>query len=318
MVVRVQYKKLDPVQMERRMQRFSRDSAKRTYRERLYSTRFTYLAPTCLLASCVSQTGSVPRSSTLPSPPVVQEDSAIQTLAAVVYRPGVIEYLFESTTVIRATTNTGEASDSSRTTGRLRLSIAETQSPQLRAAIFSADSLVQIDSLQSNSSQSIRSLAPETHSILIHIPDGTVDKALQPPSTCAQDSIPGFFRGDELTPALVGRTQNRWQDTSYVVTCRGGISLRVMRVAAYQIFKFDSSTTHLARRVDLQVTGTGRQWEQPVSVSGIGLSLDTLITQRNRIGFERISVHTTVNLSFQSNHKEQQFTQVTNTVVTAH
>lgn len=101
---------------------------------------------------------------------------------------------------------------------------------------------------------------------------------------CSLDQPRHFFRGDELTPALPsGAPRNRsWADSTRYRTCRGGVVLEVTRLAWYRVEPSDSAAfsphvIRLIRVAQITVAGTGTQWEQPVSVTGRGAAIDTML-----------------------------------------
>jgi hypothetical protein len=135
---------------------------------------------------------------------------------------------------------------------------------------------------------------------------------------CHQESSNQLFRGDEVTPAIGSRTlqSQNWIDTSLFSGCRGGIPLRITRIAEYRATSptaqnLDTGTIQIIRTSDVLITGSGSQWQQPVQVSGHGSSVDTLKLRQLPLRLFSITGNSHLEIDFRSLFRTQHFIQIT-------
>lgn len=125
------------------------------------------------------------------------------------------------------------------------------------------------------------------------------------------DSSPIY--GREVLPSITIPGTQAWTDTVQTLMCRGGALLTVTRIASYMRLQSPDSTQQLRRSTQFHITGTGRQWDQKIEVSGEGTSLDTLRLNGLPIRLREITGQSQVRLVFRTQLRVQEFLQTSTT-----
>ncbi len=134
-----------------------------------------------------------------------------------------------------------------------------------------------VDSLQQTSTGMIRRTADAfskgiSVSALLH--DGRPLVTGDSASACTSERpLAGLL--PELLPLLPTplRAEQQWTDTLTVTTCRAGLAVTTVTIAAYRTLTgMDSSTVLLERRAVIRATGSAVLREQTVSLTGTGTS----------------------------------------------
>lgn len=277
---------------------------------------------------CTVRNAPVPRPPDAASVPGSNTDSATSrgSFLPNIYSPGKVSYEYHARTTIQSVAGDSiPRSDSSWLDATISAEFAQ---PSQQGVI---PVTVQVDSGSvstfPNGRISSNPLRAENYGLEIYSPSGRVTpNSPQDSVACSLDAPSNLFRGDEITPVLrLGIPKDRsWADTTQYQTCRGGVQLHVRRLARYRVEANDSTVVpspeaRLVRVAEITVTGAGTQWQQPVSVTGRGVAIDTLLvgyaanTAAPRLRL--LSGSSRTELEFQSPIRVQRFLQLVDTNV---
>jgi hypothetical protein len=237
-----------------------------------------------------------------------------------VYRPGSIHYDFQLISTIQSIAGDSiPRTDSTRITAVLTETFGTAVPPQaVIDATLKADSILVV-----TTPGAVSDVALQTQFVPLRLDrlTGKIASAAPTITECTQSTVAFIFRGDEAVPAIPRSVSfaRSWADTSASEVCRGGVRLQFTRIARYRIEEsaINPLEARILRLSDIQVKGSGSQWQQPVQVNGEGSSIDTLIVNRDASRIQRISGRSHLNLEFQSPIRVQRFLQTSTTTITA-
>jgi hypothetical protein len=255
-----------------------------------------------------------------PAGPISQPASVIDSTSRLasqlldIYQPGIAQYDYRSISTIQLLANDSTSrTDSTQVTAILTATFAAVSGRQTIEATLKADSILIVTQPLSASASSF-----QTQFIPLQI-DRMTGRSLSPRpivAECNQATVDFIFRGDEVIPAIrYNSTGTRfWTDSIVSEICRGGMRIQSTRVGRYRIDSSTSSTTpttQLIRTTDIRMSGAGAQWQQPVQVSGEGISIDTLVITGAPPRLQQLSGTSRLSLEFKSPMRTQQFVQTT-------
>jgi hypothetical protein len=139
-----------------------------------------------------------------------------------------------------------------------------------------ADVTVLIDSARFATAGSASQPLPtsKVHLVLNQHTGQTVP-SVEPLSTCEVQKLDVPFSGFEILPHISLPLKTNWADTVDLQICRAGINVRVRRFSTYTTTRRDPNQ-EIVRVGHAVISGTGKQWDQPVTVTGDGTSTDTI------------------------------------------
>lgn len=271
---------------------------------------------TVLQQACITSSGQ--RTGTDPNSVVAiqsqRPDSATNAVFPNVFRTGTVTYDFTSSSIVQSTSGDSmPQADTSDVAAVLTVSFSGSSNTQL------AQVMVRVDSARVVGRNPIHrdTLGPY---ILTFIPRRVTQISRPVPQACSLENSQ-LLTGDEILPALpIGNElPTQWTDTTRYELCRGGIPLRVIRVAQYRphttILEHQDDSITIIRSTEISLEGRGVQWQQPVNAIGRGASTDTLTIVHQRV--MEITGTTNVDLSFRSVFRTQTFRQTSNTQLKA-
>lgn len=229
-----------------------------------------------------------------------------------IYQPGIAQYDYRSISIIQLLTNDSSSrTDSTQVTAVLTATFTAVSSRQTVEATLKADSILIVTQPLSVPPPSL-----QTQFIPLQIERTTGRLLSSKPAVieCNQATVDFIFRGDEVIPAIRYSSTGiqSWTDTTISEICRGGMRIRSTRVSQYRAGSFTPNTTlaaQILRTINIRISGTGAQWQQPVHVSGEGTSIDTLVIAGVPPRLHRLSSTSRVLLEFRSPMRTQQFVQ---------
>jgi hypothetical protein len=250
--------------------------------------------------------GRSPIPATQPANATIDSLGSKSATPETIYGPGQLQFALRLEAIIRATGDTLHQPDSSQMTA-------------LATVLFrngernSIDAIIAIDSIRrffpGNTSQAFPN---QELAFTINQESGhPIPKTSSAQNNCDTDTTQVPFSGVELLPTIPLLPRASWVDTSNIHVCRGGARLTLQRVSAYQLLPGESPT-RITRKSQVTVTGTGRQWNQPVQVTGDGISSDTIwLTTTHPRRLDRLDSTSQLNVSFRSSLRVQAFQQTT-------
>jgi len=276
----------------------------------------TIISGAVLLQACTTSSGQ--RAGTDPNSVIAiqsqRSDSAMSIAFPNVFRTGTLTYDFTSSSIVQSTSGDSiPQADTSDAAAVLTVSFSGTSGTQL------AQIMVQVDSARVVGQNFIHrdTLGPY---IVTVIPRRAIQISRPATQACNLENSQ-LLAGDEILPALpIGNElPTQWTDTTRYELCRGGIPLRVTRVAQYRphsiLLEHQDDSITIIRSTVISLEGRGVQWQQPVNVIGRGASTDTLTIVQQRL--RKISGTTNVELTFRSAFRTQSFRQSSNTDLSA-
>jgi len=263
---------------------------------------------------------------TTSTPTVIREPQAGQvdsTRSAAtgwnIYQPGSIQYDYRLTSTVQVLAGDSiPRTDSTRMTAVLVATFADEPTHRFVDVSIKADS-IRLISLPAMPSAAGNVLT-EFHTLRLDQSTKHISTSRPPLSECTETTVDLLLHGDEVVPTLPQQpTIRSWADSSVFELCRAGVKLRFDRIARYRLDDTQTSTDqqHVFRAVDLRISGSGIQWQQPVQVTGTGTSIDTLIFGQKPTRLRTVSGTSQINLEFRSPTRRQQFNQKSSTVITA-
>lgn len=140
-------------------------------------------------------------------------------------------------------------------------------------------------------------------------------RILAPPCTMNDSSI---LTGTEVLPGFPtsALTLKAWVDTAFHELCRGGMALRITRIAHYYLDSLASDPPtpplfRFLRNSQIKLEGQGTQWNQPVELIGNGNATDTLLISSQIPRLSTVKGSTYLELTFVSQFRTQKFHQTT-------
>lgn len=282
---------------------------------------FAWVSRTVLffsLAGCITTT--TPRVTRQPEPAGVgksaQIDSSLSPNAdGSTYAPGRLRYDLKSFSVVHVTAgDSTRGADSTRLTGIITATLVASPTRNIVNARVESDSI----SVATGSSTSVPIPPSEPLIFSINTQTGRVTPVNQEVrrDCTSGDANSSPINGREVLPSIHAQTVQMWVDTLYTATCRGGALLTITRIAVFTRLEQSDSVVRLLRLTKFQVTGTGRQWDQKIEVSGEGTATDTLHVSGSPLRLQEVSGSSEMKLSFRTQLRAQEFIQTSTTRVT--
>lgn len=263
--------------------------------------------------------------SVLPRPNQTADSNNAQTLVSSTFSPGVITYSYRNSSTIQSTAGDSiPRVDSVQVLARLAIEFHPLSVQKLIPVVVHIDSL-QVAPAPNGSSSAVQTavLQPRVEKNLVVDPTTGRIVFSHEQARCTQQAQEPVVQGNETLPSIPPRvpTTTSWTDTTVRQLCRGGITLRITQVADYQLITQTSGSniSHIiVRNTHSQISGDGSQWQQIVQATGQSLATDSFFIARSNSRIVQVSGITRLELSFQSERRNQQFLQVSQTQITAH
>ena len=262
---------------------------------------------------------TTPRSSTTPpipqQPPTATSDPSgtSRVSSQTVYSPGESQYTVEVLAVIRTVLpDTLRRIDSTRTTAVATLLFKSTMPNEIEALV-AFDSVRKV--IPGNVSQSL----PSQHfRFTLNVTTGGVAVSSNTGKTqvdCSVESFQSPFSGTEALPRIPAPLVPTSVDSSDFHSCRGGVALNFHRVSTHTLTVHDSGD-QITRSTYVTVTGTGKQWDQPVDINGNGSATDTIwVTREPSRRVSRVTGTSRLDITFRSPLATQHFEQLASLLV---
>jgi hypothetical protein len=283
----------------------------------------------CVLAvaSCVpAHTRSTAEpDSVLPRPNQTADSTNVRTLASSTFSPGVMTYSYRNSSTIQSTAGDSVPRvDSVQVVARLATAFQPLSAQQTISVVVHIDSL-QVTPALTGSSSAVQAavLQPRVETnLVVDLRTGGI-RFSQEQMPCTQQVQELVVQGNETLPSISPAvpTAISWTDTTVRQLCRGGVTLRITQVAHYQLVTQASSSniSHvIIRNTDSQIVGNGSQWQQIVQATGQSVAADTFFIARSNSRIIQILGSSRLEISFQSERRSQQFSQVSQTQITAY
>ncbi len=283
----------------------------------------------CVLAvaSCVpARTHSTAEpDSVLPRPNQTADSTNVRTLASSTFSPGVMTYSYRNSSTIQSTAGDSVPRvDSVHVVARLATAFQPLSAQQTISVVVHIDSL-QVTPALTGSSSAVQAavLQPRVETnLVVDLRTGRILFS-QEQMPCTQQAQELVVQGNETLPSISPAvpTAISWTDTTVRQLCRGGVTLRITQVAHYQLVTQASSSniSHvIIRNTDSQIIGNGSQWQQIVQATGQSVAADTFFIARSNSRIIQILGSSRLEISFQSERRSQQFSQVSQTQITAY
>ena len=269
-----------------------------------------------ILAGCTIATSPrvTQRPETKVEKPVVDSSRAVD-VNATPYAPGQLQYRLQTSSVVRVIAGDSvDRADSTLLTGVLTLVLVAGPARNSVIADVRSDSV----SVATGSGTSAPLPPRDVSAFAIDIQTGRVAPMNQKVRReCAADSADSSpIYGYEVLPSIHAWPVQTWTDTLYTSTCRGGAFLTIARIASYKRLESADSVLRVLRLTQFQISGSGRQWDQKVEVSGEGTSTDTLHLRGSPLRLQAVSGGSQTKLSFRTQLRAQEFTQTSTTHIT--
>jgi hypothetical protein len=288
------------------------------YHRSLTCIRITKTIVLLILAGCTTATSPhvTQRPETRVEKPPVDSSTAVD-VDATTYAPGRLQYYLRTSSVVDVTTGDSiHRADSTLLTGILTVTLVAGPVRNTVIAHVQPDSV----SVATGSGTSIPILPRELLAFSIDIQTGRVApinrEVRRDCPADGSDSSPIY--GHEVLPSIHTRGVQTWTDTVYTSTCRGGALLTIARIASYTRLQSVDSVLRFLRLTHFQITGTGRQWDQRIEVSGEGTSTDTLHVSGSPLRLQAVFGGSQTKLSFRTQLRAQEFIQTSTTRITLH
>jgi hypothetical protein len=283
-----------------------------------YSLRTSLCVATVMIATeaCASRPGSDHRPEVRPTTTTetgARPDSTLTLVLPNIFEPGQVAYDVSVTSVVESVTGDSlPRVDSARALAQL--SIAFSKVPDGRIRVDAQVDSIRINTIPPAARAGQAGVVSEFYVVLGPRSRVTRQQPTQSP-TCTLEQATTFLTGEEVLPALpvLSPIPTVWTDTTRVELCRGGVPLRITRIAQYRPdqSEFPAQTQapsfRFIRSTRVTVQGQGIQWQQPVEVTGHGTSTDTLMIVASRLS--TISGQGSLELFFQSQFRSQQLRQ---------
>lgn len=116
---------------------------------------------------------------------------------------------------------------------------------------------------------------------------------------------------DAIIPSI--RPTEAWRDTETFDRCFGSMLMHFIVESTYSLTPPTTTATRfLVRLSRISLTGSGKQWSQPVMITGTGTSTDTLTITGSPPRIVQANALTELRIDFHSTFRSQEFTQSTN------
>lgn len=255
-----------------------------------------------------------------PAPTVTPQQTVDSTIVAPLtstnpYSPGSRIYDYHLTSTVQVIV--GDSLPRIDTTNVAAVLTATFSGIQPVVAMIKADSLRVVSGLASVNSGGIQT---QFTSSMIDLQTGRITiQTSTSPMECTVSTIDPTFRGDELLPVFPEARVNQasWEDITTYQICRGGVPIQVKRKTQYRALNGATlGRQDLVRTINLELSGTGTQWQQPVRVTGRGVGTDTITitststSTSNPSRIESITGRSQLTVEFSSPIRHQTFTQV--------
>ena len=269
-----------------------------------------------LLQACTASPSQ--RTGTDPSPviatPSSRPDSSTHTAFPNVFRAGTLTYDFTTSAIVQSTTGDSiPRTDTSNAAAVITVVFTTGIDAQTIRAAIGVDSARVVG-------QSVKHQDTPSTYVITALPQRATRISRSAAGSCTLEQSQ-LLTGDEILPALPigGELQPQWTDTTRYELCRGGIPLRVTRVAHYQpystVLKQQDDSIVIIRSTQVALEGRGTQWQQSVDATGHGASTDTLTIVQQRLA--KINGTTSVEITFRSQFRTQSFRQSSHTALRA-
>jgi hypothetical protein len=254
---------------------------------------------------------------TPPASAPVDSSAALSGSALNAYRPGRVTYDLTLRSVVQVVAGDSvPRSDSAHATAVVTATF--TTAP---GATGSSSSVARVDTrsdsvtlvVNGSSAPQAQRSTESSYLLDIDLATGMVRRRQLPGGTCVFGEPESILAGDEAVPNIpVGPIPTRsWLDTTRYELCRGGIPLRVTRVARYRPEPVapGDSLLRIIRVSDATLEGQGSQWQQPVRAAGTGVSIDTIVVGTRTGRTHSIVANSRVEMDFTSTFRTQRFRQ---------
>jgi hypothetical protein len=273
------------------------------------------VATGCARPPVITSTPSVTRE----PQPIKTDSTRGSTTNWDIYQAGSIQYDYRLTSTVQVLAGDSiPRTDSTRMTAVLVATFSDEPTHRFTDVSIKADS-IRLTALPATPSAAGNVLT-EFHTLRLDQSTKHISTSRSPLSDCTETTVDLMLHGDEVVPALPQQpTIRSWADSSVFELCRAGVKLQFNRIARYRLDDMQTLTDQrrVFRAVDLQISGSGIQWQQPVQVTGTGTSVDTLVFAQNPIRLRAVSGMSQINLEFRSPTRRQQFNQKSSAVITA-